>query len=99
MLKRFFDLRVESGQFMEKEGKPMLELQSPEWLHDLAYMVDITEHLNNVNKTLQSHNKVVTQFYDSIRTFIPKLALWETQLSNGDPAHFPFSKRYARHRS
>lgn len=61
MLKRFFDLRVEIGQFMVTKGKPVLELQSAEWLQDLAFMVDITEHLNNLSKTLQGRNKVVTQ--------------------------------------
>ena len=44
---------------------------------------------NDLNKTLQGRKKVVTEYYDSIRTFKLKLALWETQLSSGDPAHFP----------
>ena len=49
VLKRFFHLREEIGQFMEKKGKPVVELQSPQWLQDLAFMVIITEHLNNLN--------------------------------------------------
>ena len=52
-------------------------------------MVDITEHLNNLNELLQGRKKVVTQYYDSIRAFKLKLSLWETQLSSGDTAHFP----------
>ena len=69
---------------MEKKGKPVLEFQSPEWLQDLASMVLIREHLDNLDKTLQGHKKVVTQCYDSIRAFKLKLTLWETQLSSGD---------------
>uniref|UniRef100_A0A673XCF5 Coiled-coil domain containing 186 n=1 Tax=Salmo trutta TaxID=8032 RepID=A0A673XCF5_SALTR len=55
-------------------------------------MVDVTEHLNNLNKQLQGCNKVVTQYYDSIRSFKLKLSLWETQLAGGDAAHFPCLK-------
>ena len=66
-----------------------MELQSLEWLQDLAIMVDITEHLNNLNKMLQGRKKVVIQYYDNIRAFKLKLTLWETQLACGDPAHFP----------
>ena len=43
MRKLFFELREEIGQFMETKGKPVMVLQSLEWLHDLAFMVDITE--------------------------------------------------------
>ncbi|KAL3974132.1 nostrin [Sarotherodon galilaeus] len=75
LLKRFFDLRGEIGQFMEKKGKPVKELQCPLWLQDLAFMVDITEHLNNLNRI--------------IHAFKLKLTLWETQIASGDPAHFP----------
>ncbi|KAK3507157.1 hypothetical protein QTP70_009290 [Hemibagrus guttatus] len=46
---------------------------------DFAFMVDVTEHLNNLNKMLQGHSKVVTQYY-------------ETQLAGGDSAHFPCLK-------
>lgn len=89
VLKRFFELRKEIEQFMEKKGKPVTELQCTQWLRDLAFMVDITEHLNNLNKVLQGRKKIVTQYYESIRAFKLKLTLWEKQLSSGDTAHFP----------
>lgn len=77
---------------MEKKGKPVLEFKSTEWMQDLAFMVDVTEHLNNLNKMLQGRSKVVTQYYDSICAFKLKLSLWETQLAGGDAAHFPCLK-------
>lgn len=55
-------------------------------------MVDITEHLNNLNKMLQGRKKIVTQYYDSICAFKLKLGLWETQMASGNPAHFPCLK-------
>ena len=92
VLRRFFDLREEIKQFMEKNGKPLLEFQSTEWMQDLAFMVDVTEYLNNLNKMLQGCSKVVTPYYDSICAFKLKLSLWETQLVGGDAAHFPCLK-------
>ena len=50
MLKRFFELREEIGQYMEKKGSPVKELKCLQWVQDLAVMVDITQHLNNRNK-------------------------------------------------
>lgn len=88
LLKRFFELRGEIEQFMEKEGRPVKELKCKEWVQDLAFMVDITQHLNTLNTTLQGRNRVVTQSDDSIHAFKMKLSLWETQLSNGDTKHF-----------
>ena len=38
--------------------------------------MDITDHLNNLNRMLQGHNKVVTQYYDNVRAFKTILALW-----------------------
>ncbi|XP_061686716.1 general transcription factor II-I repeat domain-containing protein 2-like, partial [Syngnathoides biaculeatus] len=76
VLKRFFDIRDEIGKYMEKKGQPVKELQCHLWLQDLAFMVDITEHLNILNKMLQGRKKIVTQYYDSIRAFKLKLGLW-----------------------
>lgn len=74
---------------MEKKGRPVGELKCPEWVRDLAFMVDITQHLSSLNKTLQGRQRVVTQYCDSICAFKLKLSLWETQLSKGNTSHFP----------
>ncbi|QQP37618.1 Uncharacterized protein FKW44_017941 [Caligus rogercresseyi] len=50
---------------MQAKGKPMEELDDPEWARDLAFLVDITEHLNVLNVTMQGRNKLVTEYYDS----------------------------------
>ena len=89
VLKRFFELREEIGQFMEKKGSPVKELKCPQWVQDLAFIVYITQHLNYLNKMLQGRKKNVTQYHDSIRAFKLKLSLWEKRLSIGDTAHFP----------
>ena len=53
---------------MEKKIKPMSDFQSTEWMQDLAFMMDDTERLKNLNKMLQGHNKV-TQYYDRLCAF------------------------------
>ena len=75
---------------MEKMGSPVWELKCLQWVQDLAFMVDITQRLNNLNKMLQGRRKIVTQYNDSIRVFKLKLSLWETQLSSSDTVHSPW---------
>ena len=89
VLKHFYKLRTEIAEFMQGKGKPVVELDDPEWTRDLAFLVDITEHLNVLNVTMQGRNKLVTEYYDSVRAFQSKLALWKTQLSKRNAAHFP----------
>lgn len=67
-----------------------MELQDANWLQDLAFMLDVTEQWNNLNKMTQGLNKV-RQYHDSIRAFHLKLALMKTQLSKCE-AHFPHLK-------
>ena len=57
---------------------PPSEFQSSEWMQDVDFMVDITQHLNNLNKMLQGRKRLVTQYYGTICAFNLKLSLWET---------------------
>jgi len=75
------------GSGIERNGNwshPSSEFQSSEWMQDLAFMVDITQHLNNLNKMLQGRKRLVIQYYGTICAFKLKLSLWETQLSGDD---------------
>lgn len=72
----------------EEKDRPVDELKSKEWVQDLAFMVDITQHFNTHHTKLQGRNRVVTLYEDSIRAFKIKLLLWEAQLSRGDTEHF-----------
>ena len=61
MLKRFFEVLEDIGQFMEKMGSPVRELNCPQWVQDLAFMADIIQHLNNRNKMLLSITTITIQ--------------------------------------
>jgi len=91
----FLNLREGIENFMKKNGKPVLGFQSSEWMQDLAFMVDITKHLNNL-KMSQGRKRLVTQYCDTIRAFKLKLSLWKHQLS-GDDTALSLSKKCACH--
>ncbi|XP_007940687.1 general transcription factor II-I repeat domain-containing protein 2-like [Orycteropus afer afer] len=99
VLKRFFESLKEIDSFMLSKGKPMPQLSCTDWIKDLAFLVDMTTHLNTLNIALQGHSQIVTQMYDLIRAFLAKLCLWETHLARNNLAHFPTLKSVSRHES
>lgn len=92
VLQRFFDLRKEIIIFMENKNKNVDKLLDDKWLQDLAFLVDITHHLNTLNVSLQGRDKLVTHLNDSINAFITKLDLFVRQLNETKLDHFPSLK-------
>ncbi|CAH7250542.1 general transcription factor II-I repeat domain-containing protein 2 [Phodopus roborovskii] len=92
VLRRFFESLEEIDLFMSSRGKPVPQLSSQGWILDLAFLVDMTTHLNTLDASLQGHSQMVTQMYDFIRAFLTKLCLWETHLARNNLAHFPTLK-------
>ena len=92
VLKRFFELRAEVKDFMEKHGVAVPVLSDPKWLMDLAFFVDITHELNVLNKKLEGQGHLVSAAYDNVRAFCTKLMLWKAQLSQTNLCHFPACK-------
>ncbi|PNF30094.1 hypothetical protein B7P43_G03134 [Cryptotermes secundus] len=89
VLKRFWLLREEIKSFLEMKGESPDKLCDDNWVQDLAFMVDITWHLNDLNLKLQGKRQLVVSLYDSIKAFKLKLKLWEGQMKNGNLIHFP----------
>ncbi|XP_069792252.1 LOW QUALITY PROTEIN: general transcription factor II-I repeat domain-containing protein 2-like [Narcine bancroftii] len=92
ILKRYFELRAEVKAFMEKDGVAVPVLSDSKWLMDLAFLVDITNELNVLNKKLQGQGQLVSAAYDNVRAFSAKLVLWKAQLSQTNLCHFPACK-------
>ncbi|XP_072891523.1 general transcription factor II-I repeat domain-containing protein 2-like [Hemitrygon akajei] len=89
VLKRCFGLREEICQFMESKGKDTTELRGKKLLCEMAFLCDITSHLNALNLQLQGWGRVVTDMYAAVRAFKTKLRLWETQMQQENLSHFP----------
>jgi hypothetical protein len=77
---------------MENKGRNIEDLNDEGWITDLAFLVDVTGHLNNLNKELQGKDKIITDMHNSIKAFRFKLILWKIQLKLHNLVHFPHLK-------
>ena len=93
VLQRFFELRPEIALFMAMKDKDVPQLNDPMFLSDLAFLTDITQHLNALNLQLQGTKQLVNFMFDRIKAFRCKLTLWAKQLADGNLAHFCFLQR------
>lgn len=88
MLKRFYDLQHEIKSFMLTKAKVLPELEDENWLADLAFLVDLTNHLNELNLRLQGENQLINVMFQTITAFQMKLKLWQGQLGENNYVHF-----------
>ena len=94
-LERFFSLRDEIPTFLEQHvsvdtSAYCAKLRDPEFLCDMAFLTDITRHLNHLNLLLQGKNQTVSDLYAHINAFENKLALFQDCFSSEPPmlTHF-----------
>ena len=91
VLKRVFALREEIVAFIRERGLTGFDSFTDEtWLCRLAFLTDISSHLNDLNTQLQGRNKLITCMESSVRAFCVKLQLWEKQLRDGNYSYFPY---------
>ena len=64
VIERLFQLKVEIQQFMEGKGCHVAEFNDSEWICDLAFLVDITSHLNELNSRLQRKGQLINCMFD-----------------------------------
>ena len=88
MLERFYHLRTEIKIFMGTKGKSVPEFEDEQWNSDLAFLVDLTGHLNDLTFRLQGKNKLISTMFQTITAFGTKLKLWHDQLNVIDLTHF-----------
>jgi len=88
-LKRFWNLRKEIESFMINKQQNVAYLSDNDWLNDIAYLTDITQHLSDLNVKLQGKNQLVNKMFEHICSFENKLQLFQTQLNKKTLTHFP----------
>jgi hypothetical protein len=59
-----------------------------DWISDFAFLVDMTQHLNDMNLQLQGRKQLVNDIFAHVKAFEVKLRLWEIQLTKQNTAHF-----------
>ena len=82
-LQRFFSLREEIKSFVESKGKNTEFLSDATFLNDLAFFVDTSKYLAEVNLKLQGNEKLITitlSMLETIDCFKSKLNLIKLQL-------------------
>lgn len=88
VLKRFFDLRREIQIFMIEKNKPVEEFENEEWMWDLAFLTDISAHLNELNLKLQKQSKTIFELISDVKSFEIKLQLFKNQILKQNFLHF-----------
>ena len=89
MLSRVESLKEEMAEFFSRTGSNIryqvlaAKLTDQEWLVKLAYLSDVFNRLNELNKSLQGSHNTVIDFVDKLRAFLMKLQLWEANASEG----------------
>ena len=53
MLQRFYELQKEVALFLKSKGQPMGEMKDESWMCDLAFLIDTTICMNELNTKLQ----------------------------------------------
>ncbi|XP_068209107.1 general transcription factor II-I repeat domain-containing protein 2-like [Palaemon carinicauda] len=95
VLSRFWKLKNIVHDFLKEKGELPEEnalLCDEKWMFDLAFLVDITSHLNDLNSKLQGKNKLFPSLVNDISAFKMKLKLSISQLENKDLSQFPHLK-------
>jgi hypothetical protein len=63
--------------FLEIKEYHVFDIKGAKWILDLAFMVDITEHPNELSVYLQGKNKHKTSIYENVKAFQTKTSAVE----------------------
>ncbi|PNF36358.1 hypothetical protein B7P43_G18283 [Cryptotermes secundus] len=96
-LVRFFELRHEIATFLREEVTNSAELQNDledvEFLRNLAFLTDITQHLNVLNLQLQGKKQTICQMVGFVDSFRKKVHLFKSALDKNNLLHFPCCRK------
>lgn len=97
-LKRFFALRKEVAEFLNAHintpiSKGVQEkLLDSKFLCNMAFLTDISHHMNELNLKLQGRNQTVPQLVGHLDGFVNKLKVFIASLEKANLVHFPSCK-------
>ncbi len=91
MINSVYNFLEEKNELLEKRAL----LCNEKWLFDLAFLVGITTHLNDLNLKLQGKNKLFLSLVNDFCAFKTKLKIFTSQLKNADLCQFPHLKEHS----
>uniref|UniRef100_A0AAY5KCW9 HAT C-terminal dimerisation domain-containing protein n=1 Tax=Esox lucius TaxID=8010 RepID=A0AAY5KCW9_ESOLU len=90
VLQRLYELREEVKCFLTEIKSDLAKhLDDTMWLASLSYLVDIFDHLNGLNLSLQGRKSHILLLSDRMDAFTQKLDLWHGRISRGNCDMFP----------
>lgn len=91
-LKRVWDLRAQIQEFYETKGKDIPEFSDTHWRADLAFAVDVTTLMNELNTKLQAKGLFAHEMFSLVTAFMTKLNFLSSQLKGKILTHMPTLK-------
>eukprot|EP00079_Xenopus_tropicalis_P009770 XP_002934073.2 PREDICTED: general transcription factor II-I repeat domain-containing protein 2A-like [Xenopus tropicalis] len=88
VLSRFAACLSEIRTFLEMKNVERPELANTEWLLKFYYLVDMTEHLNQLNVKMQGIGNTVLSLQQAVFAFENKLELFIADIDTGHLLHF-----------
>lgn len=83
VLARVYELRNEFYTYLQREShEDAQNFNNTDFIIKLAYLCDIFNKLNDLNKSLQGNNTHILQLADKITGFQKKLLLWKRKLED-----------------
>ncbi|KAM4702061.1 general transcription factor II-I repeat domain-containing protein 2B-like [Discoglossus pictus] len=83
VLKRFVTCLEEVKTFLASKELAFAELEQPEWLEKLHFMVDMTAHLNMLNTTIQGKGGTALHMLEEVLAFERKLRVFVKDFQRG----------------
>ncbi|XP_059530961.1 general transcription factor II-I repeat domain-containing protein 2-like isoform X8 [Myotis daubentonii] len=89
VLKHFASLLTEIKAFLLEKGVHYPELTNDQWIQKFYFMVDVTSHLNQLNRKLQGKGNTVFSMLEEVISFENKLSLFAEDFERETLIHFP----------
>ncbi|KAG8453209.1 hypothetical protein GDO86_000003 [Hymenochirus boettgeri] len=89
VLKRFASLVTEIKAFFVEKGVHYPELTDHQWIQKLYFMVDVTSHLNQLNRKLQGKGNTISSMLEEVISFENKLSVFAQDFERETLIHFP----------
>ena len=86
-MKRFWSLLPEIKQFLVMKHRDIALLEKYEWLNDLAFLIDMTQMLSDLNCKPQGKDQLVHKMLEHVESFMAKLLVIKNQLLSKKTTH------------
>jgi hypothetical protein len=88
-LKRLLEPRAEVSFFLKEKENPLLEhIERNDFIHGLAYLADIFNHMNEINLLIQGPEVAITDATEKLQAFLAKLSIWKKRVEADIVANF-----------